>query len=575
MYGLRYFYQTAGRRVAAAAIALTVLLSGAVFTVSAADPDPAARVKIIRETDAGSGDITQKIQVTGIFPAEFAGRKVTLTISNPEAAEELEKYLGIRETVIQQDGSFTFLCLFHAPAGDYRVSIMADTMEEPVSYTFFVSSVDEVAALLEQLKAGTIEKNELLDKLDTKHRELGLDGTVYKTLNQIGRLSMCEALLQNADQFTADTFADFFDNAVIINGLATAQTEATVETILTYYDAAYIHLSGEPLYAAFQELKNKNNVYGGMLTGTYQTLSDVRTSFNKNVVFASLKAIHSSSQIGGLIETYQEYLGVDPTNAVYLKYKQKIENYLGGKMQQFRSLDQITETCQAILANPTKYFPEQTSGGGGGGGGSSKPSGTVSVNPGIGQTEILDDLIPSSGFQDVPDGYWGRTAIIFLSDKEIVSGREKGKFCPEETITRAEFTKIVLGALKFSAGNAAAGFADVNETDWHSPYVAAAQENGIVKGTEDNKFYPDDSITRQDAALLLQRALEQKGIRLDSGKTAQFADDGEFSDYAASAISLLAGNGMIKGFDDNTFRPFANLTRAEAAQLIYNAVTAQ
>ena len=574
MYGLRYFYQTAGRRVAAAAIAVTVLLSGAVFTVSAEDPDPAAKVKIIRETDAGSGDITQKIQVTGIFPAEFAGRKVTLTISNPEAAEELEKYLGIRETVIQQDGSFTFLCLFHAPAGDYRVSIMADTMEEPVSYTFFVSSVDEVAALLEQLKAGTIEKSELLDKLDTRHRELGLDGTVYKTLNQIGRLSVCEALLQNADQFTADTFADFFDNAVIINGLATAQTEATVETILTYYDAAYIHLSDEPLYAAFQELKNKNNVYGGMLTGTYQTLSDVRTSFNKNVVFASLKALHSSSQIGGLIETYQEYLGVDPTNAVYLKYKQKIENYLGGKMQQFRSLDQITETCQAILANPTKYFPEQTSGGGGGGG-FSKPSGTVSVNPGIGQTEILDDLIPSGGFQDVPDGYWGRTAIIFLSDKGIVSGREKGKFCPEETITRAEFTKIVLGALKFSASNAAAGFADVNETDWYSRYVAAAQENGIVKGTEDNKFYPDNSITRQDAALLLQRALEQKGIRLDSGKTAQFADDGAFSDYARSAVGLLAGNGMIKGFDDNTFRPFANLTRAEAAQLIYNAVTAQ
>ncbi len=574
MYGLRYFYQTAGRRVAAAAIAVTVLLSGAVFTVSAEDPDPAAKVKIIRETDAGSGDITQKIQVTGIFPAEFAGGKVTLTISNPEAAEELEKYLGIRETVIQQDGSFTFLCLFHAPAGDYRVSIMADTMEEPVSYTFFVSSVDEVAALLEQLKAGTIEKSELLDKLDTRHRELGLDGTVYKTLNQIGRLSVCEALLQNADQFTADTFADFFDNAVIINGLATAQTEATVETILTYYDAAYIHLSDEPLYAAFQELKNKNNVYGGMLTGTYQTLSDVRTSFNKNVVFASLKALHSSSQIGGLIETYQEYLGVDPTNAVYLKYKQKIENYLGGKMQQFRSLDQITETCQAILANPTKYFPEQTSGGGGGGG-FSKPSGTVSVNPGIGQTEILDDLIPSGGFQDVPDGYWGRTAIIFLSDKGIVSGREKGKFCPEETITRAEFTKIVLGALKFSASNAAAGFADVNETDWYSRYVAAAQENGIVKGTEDNKFYPDNSITRQDAALLLQRALEQKGIRLDSGKTAQFADDGAFSDYARSAVGLLAGNGMIKGFDDNTFRPFANLTRAEAAQLIYNAVTAQ
>ena len=76
-----------------------VLLSSAVFTVAAADPDPAAKVKIVRETDTVSGDITQKIQVTGAFPVDFAGRKVTLTISDPKAAEgeDLEKYLGIRE----------------------------------------------------------------------------------------------------------------------------------------------------------------------------------------------------------------------------------------------------------------------------------------------------------------------------------------------------------------------------------------------------------------------------------------------------------------------------------------------
>ena len=58
MYGLRHFYQTAGRRIAAAAVAAAVLLSSAVFTVAAADPDPAAKVKIVRETDTVSGDIT-------------------------------------------------------------------------------------------------------------------------------------------------------------------------------------------------------------------------------------------------------------------------------------------------------------------------------------------------------------------------------------------------------------------------------------------------------------------------------------------------------------------------------------
>lgn len=579
MYGLRHFYQTAGRRIAAAAVAAAVLLSSAVFTVAAADPDPAAKVKIVRETDTVSGDITQKIQVTGAFPVDFAGRKVTLTISDPKAAEgeDLEKYLGIRETVIEKDGSFTFLCLFHAPAGDYRASIMADTMEKPVSYDFFVSSIDDIMALFEQLEAGSIDKNTLLDKLDTQHRELGLDGTIYKSLNQLGRLSVCEAIIKDFKQFTVDAFVTFFDTAVIVNGLDTAQAEDTVKNILAYYDKEYIKLSGEPLYSDYNALDNKNNVYSGMLNETYGTLPDVRTAFNKNVVFGSFKSIHSSSQIGGLIEKYKDYLAFDPSNSVYLKYKQKIENYLGKMMSQFRSLDQIIEKLNDIIANPTKYFPDPTNvgGGGGGGGSSSKPSGTVELNPDIGQTEIPDDLITSSGFQDVPDDYWGKEAIAYLSGKGIVSGRDKERFCPEETITRAEFTKIMMGALKFSLEGVSCSFEDVKAEDWHYRYVAAGAENGIIKGTDENKFYPDDSITRQDAALLLKRALEQKGIQIDKEKTATFTDEGEISDYAREAVGLLAGNHLIKGFDDNTFRPFASLTRAEAAQLIYNAVTAE
>ncbi len=576
MYGLRHFYQMAGRRIAAAAVAAAVLLSSTVFTVAAADPDPAAKVKIVRETDTVSGDITQKIQVTGTFPVDFAGRKVTLAIAPLEAIEAtgLEKYRGIRETVIEEDGSFTFLCLFKAPAGKYSVAIAADGMEKPVFYDLFVSAIEEINALFEQLKAGELDNKELLDILDREAKKFGLDNAVYKELNQLGRLSVCDAIINDFKEYTVDAFVPFFDQAVIVHGLDTAQAEDTVKNILTYYEKDYIKLGEEPLYSDYNVLENKDTVYSGMLNETYGAITDVRTAFNKNVVFATFKSIRSGSLISELIEKYKDYLAVDVSDAIYVQYERKIANYIGNNLSQFHSMDQLTAKLKDILENPKKYFSDST-------GGATRPgntsgiSGSIQMNPGLGQTQVPDQLVNSSGFSDVSDDYWGKEAIVYLSKKGILSGREKEIFCPEETITRAEFTKIVLGALKFSIGNASASFADVDEKDWYSSYVAAGAENGIIKGTDENKFYPDDSITRQDAALVLQRALEQKGIQLDSEKTAQFADDGEISDYAEGAVGLLAGNGMIKGFSDNTFRPFANLTRAEAAQLIYNAITAQ
>lgn len=577
MHRLRHFYQTAGRGFAAAAIAAAVLLSNAGLSASAADPDPAAKVKIVRETDTVSGDIIQKIQVPGEFPADFAGRKVTLMLTDPKAAEgeDLEKYRGIRETVIEEDGSFTFLCLFQAPAGDYRAAVMADTMEKPVSYDFFASSTEDITALFEQLKAGTIDKNALLVKLDAQHRELGLDGTIYKTMNQLGRLSVCEAIVQDFKEFTIDAFVTFFDKAVIVNGLDTAQTEESVKNILAYYDKEYLKLSEEPLYGDYSALNKKDFVYSGMLNESYRTLEDVGAAFHKNVVFASFKSIHSSSQISGLLEKYKDDVGVDPSSDGYTKYKQKIENYLGNRMPQFRSLDQIADELKDIIENPTMYFPpaqQGNNGGNGGGNGSSgRPSGTVQLNPGINQ----NDAVNASGFADVPNTHWGKEAISYLAGKGIVSGREKTRFCPEETVTRAEFTKIMMGALKFSLAGASCSFEDVAKGDWHYSYIAAGAENGIVKGTEDNKFYPDDSITRQDAALLLYRALNQKGLSIDKEKTAAFNDNSEIAEYAGEAVGVLSGNQVIKGFDDNTFRPLASLTRAEAAQLIYNVITAE
>ena len=117
-------------------------------------------------------------------------------------------------------------------------------------------------------------------------------------------------------------------------------------------------------------------------------------------------------------------------------------------------------------------------------------------------------------------------------------------------------------SLVFNLKGGTGAFDDVSDTDWFAPYIHAAADKGIVLGS-DGKFRPNDNITRQDAAVMIFRAYSKTKKTSDS-----FKDDNEISEYAKEAVYDLSSQGVIKGYDDNTFRPLANLSRAEAASLL-------
>lgn len=89
---------------------------------------------------------------------------------------------------------------------------------------------------------------------------------------------------------------------------------------------------------------------------------------------------------------------------------------------------------------------------------------------------------------------------------------------------------------------------------------------GCIKGYEDGSFRPEASITREEIAVILKRALS--GTEL--GEKPEFADADEISDYAKEAVYALSSNGIVKG-DGGFFKPKANATRAEACVLLYRA----
>ena len=96
-----------------------------------------------------------------------------------------------------------------------------------------------------------------------------------------------------------------------------------------------------------------------------------------------------------------------------------------------------------------------------------------------------------------------------------------------------------------------------------------AQNLGICSGISENKFGVGMNIKRQDAAVMVYNVLSKKNA-FEIEKN-DFNDYDTVSEYAKEAVSKLAGAAIVNG-SDNSFRPDALLTRAEAAQIIYGSL---
>ena len=121
-------------------------------------------------------------------------------------------------------------------------------------------------------------------------------------------------------------------------------------------------------------------------------------------------------------------------------------------------------------------------------------------------------------------------------------------------------------------GSPAAGsgnFADVASGSYYANAVSWAQENGIVKGTSDKSFSPDQNISREQMAAVFYRHLGYKGFDyVVTGEYILFADDVQISDYAKEAIQILYKLEILQGTENNAINPQGTATRAEAATLL-------
>ena len=173
-------------------------------------------------------------------------------------------------------------------------------------------------------------------------------------------------------------------------------------------------------------------------------------------------------------------------------------------------------------------------------------------------------------FSDLDSVPWAKEAIETFASMGVVNGMGDGTFRPNNNITRAEFTKILMMAFELIDENAVSSFSDVKEGAWYYKAIASAEKLGIVKGKGDGTFGVNDEILRQDIAVMLYRTAQYLGIDLDGDvNDITFTDESDISDYAKEAVAAMQKAGIIKGVGDGSFAPKKLATRAEATVMIY------
>ena len=177
-------------------------------------------------------------------------------------------------------------------------------------------------------------------------------------------------------------------------------------------------------------------------------------------------------------------------------------------------------------------------------------------------------------FSDVPETHWAFVFIAELSERKAINGYPDGRFYPKNTVTRAEFAKIMVAAAGLNAqAVSVSSFSDVPTTEWSSPFIETAKPylTGFTAGNQ-LWFKPSTAALREDIAVAVVR-LKGYDTRLAdfSMLSTMFKDTDSISNAAKPYVALAVENGLMNGFPDGTFRGQATITREEAAAILWRA----
>ena len=176
-------------------------------------------------------------------------------------------------------------------------------------------------------------------------------------------------------------------------------------------------------------------------------------------------------------------------------------------------------------------------------------------------------------FTDVSASAWYYDAVSYVYENGMMEGTGGTLFQPAVTTTRG----MIVTMLYRLEGEPAAGqstFTDVAAGAWYTSAVAWASANGIVEGYGNDRFGPDDTITREQMAAILYRYAQYKGydVTASDGSLSGYTDAGQVSAWAQTAMVWANAKGLITGTGAAVLNPLGNASRAEVAAILMRFV---
>jgi uncharacterized repeat protein (TIGR02543 family) len=166
-------------------------------------------------------------------------------------------------------------------------------------------------------------------------------------------------------------------------------------------------------------------------------------------------------------------------------------------------------------------------------------------------------------------GKWFEATVNEMGSRRIIAGIGNGLFAGDRDITRAEFAAIVIQALGLPTNVNSAVFTNIPASAWYAGIVGTAYEYGIIEGIGNYMFAPDRKITREEAMVIIWRMARIAGFEGNDGNLNAFSDAGNVSGWALDATKWNVGSGLATGREGGFLAPTDNITRAEAAMLVF------
>lgn len=177
---------------------------------------------------------------------------------------------------------------------------------------------------------------------------------------------------------------------------------------------------------------------------------------------------------------------------------------------------------------------------------------------------------PSAPFTDVDTAKWYHLSVDYVLTHKMMNGVSSRAFAPNANLTRGMLVQILYN-LEGKPKGTAANFSDVQADAWYAEAVGWAAANKVVTGYADGTFRPNAAVTREQAAAILYRYAQSKGIDVSVGENTNilsYVDVQQASEYAIPALQWAVGAGVLNGKNGGRLAPTGTATRAEIAAIM-------